>query len=124
MNFVITDSVDCSVALKNLRGQFEQFCRLPIKSILCQLFAKEVVTFDEKKSIDLRENNKGDGMTALVELVLRSLEQGVPDKYVGFRETLEESDDKLLRKMVLKLSKKTYLMKYAITFVLYNIVQG
>ena len=110
MNFLITDSVDCSVALKNLRGQFEQFCRLPIKSILGKLYAKEVVTLDEKKNIDLRESNKGDGMTALVELVLRSLEQDVPDKYLGFRETLEESDDILLRKMALKLSKKTYLM--------------
>ena len=106
INFCITDSIDCSFAKADLEHQYDAFCRLPINSMLSTLFTKGVVTLQQKQNIERTQKNNGDGMTVFVDLVLESLQQKVPDKYVGFRETLKSSDDKLLQQMAAKLSKQ------------------
>jgi len=68
-----------------------------IDSILDKLFAKKIVTSQQKKDIERTERNDGKGMNLLLDLVLDSLKQNFPDKYIGFFETLESHEDPLLR---------------------------
>jgi len=95
---------DHATAAEILRSHYDEVCKLPIKLLLPKLFAKKVVTLEQKKAIENKEKNDLEGMTMLLDdVILPSLKIKFGKKYKGFLEAMEENDDQTLKEMAKRL---------------------
>ena len=94
---------DCTVAAKNLREN-EQLKIIPYSPMQNLLYAKRVITHDEKENLN-NMTNDDEKMSKLTDILIKSLNQKITKKYKGFLESMEESEDILLEKMAESLGK-------------------
>ena len=101
---VFSDTFDHAIATEVIISHYDEVCKLPIKLLLPKLFAKKVVTLEQKKIIANKEKNDLEGMTAFLDdIILPSLEAKFSEKYKGFLEAMEENDDQTLKEMAKRL---------------------
>lgn len=89
-------SVFCSTEARKLRDKYDDLLHLPYSSMSGNLFAKSVITIQEKQEIERLVGRKQ--MEKVVDIVILSLNSSVTAKYKGFLEAMEESDDLLLQR--------------------------
>ena len=77
---------------------------MPIDNLLPSLYAHNVVTFDQKEEIE-ELPQKRRRMEFVLNLIIRSLDNGVGDLYNGFFKVLKECEDLLTREFAKKLGK-------------------
>ena len=98
------DYSDCSTARTTIQEQYDKLICLPVDNLLPSLFANSVVTFEQKEEIEeMLEKKKR--MGAVLSLIIRSLDNGVPVLYNGFLKVLKESKDLQTRKLAKMLGK-------------------
>ena len=99
---------DCTAARATVQEQYDKLICLPVDNLLPSLFTNTVVTFEQKEEIEeMLENKKK--MGAILSLIIRGLDNGVPVLYNGFLKVLKESEDLLTRKLAKNLGKLTHL---------------
>ena len=94
---------DCVDAAKTLRTKNTELTNLQYRSMRGSLYGKGVITRNEKEELDKMTNSEQ--MSALIDILIRSLEVKSTKKYKGFLQSLEENDDVLLPDMAEKLGK-------------------
>lgn len=86
----------CYTAADSLRTKYAELSDLPYSAMEGRLYAKRVITDEEK--IYIRTLVGSEKMEHLLDVVIRSLKHNHCHKFKGFLEAMEESDDMLLRK--------------------------
>ena len=102
------DYSDCSTARATIQEQYDQLIRLPVNSLLPSLYARNVVTFDQKEEIEELPHKKK-RMEFVLNLIIRSLDMGISSLYNGFLKVLKKRQDFLTRKLAKKLGKLFHL---------------
>ncbi|XP_065901124.1 cyclic GMP-binding protein C-like isoform X2 [Dysidea avara] len=87
---------DCFTALDKIREQYDVMANSPVNKLLPSLYAKRVITLDDKKIMEAKPLQKDRMMYLLDDVLIRSLNIGYGSKYNGFLKVLEESDDDVL----------------------------
>ena len=103
LSLYLGSTFDCTVAVKNLREN-EQLKIIPYSPMQNLLYAKRVITHDEKENLN-NMTNDDEKMSKLTDILIKSLNQKITKKYKGFLESMEESEDILLEKMAESLGK-------------------
>ena len=93
--------VDCRNAKKKIMRNYSKLTKLPIDLILDNLFAKKVITYKEKKTVQLKSKIRMEYF--LDRIILPSLTNNIIAKFKGFLEVMEESDDLSLIDLAKKL---------------------
>ena len=93
----------CSAAAKKLRNMYDQLSNLPYPAMRGGLFAKEVITGQEKLEIDRLAGQKQ--MEKVLDIIILSLNSNVDAKYKNFLKVMEESDDLVLKTKAKELGK-------------------
>ena len=112
----LTDSLDCQKAYGMLRSQYGHLKQVKVDAILPTLFQEEVVTMEQKQSIEAAGLK---GMEMLLDEILQSLNLGFPHLFIGFRKTLKGSDNILLQELAKRLCK--YILIHKMMGKSYNI---
>jgi len=100
---LFTDIFQCCAAAENLRQKYAELSDLPHNAMESCLYAKKVITREEKKCIKTLVGC--DKMEFLLDVVIRSLKHDHSHKFKGFLEAMEESEDILLRRTAKNLGK-------------------
>ena len=96
---------ECSNAIKNIKANYVELTNLPIDSILATLFAKEVITLNEKEAIQTLSLKNKKIEYFLDNVVIPSLTNNVTVKFERFLKVMEESGDSILIEMAKRLCK-------------------
>ncbi|XP_065906452.1 uncharacterized protein [Dysidea avara] len=98
-----TGAIDCAKTAQKLIGVYDKLIKLPIKSMLPQLYCNKVITEGQKKKIEVKEL-ESDGMQCFLdEVLILSLELDMTEIYNKFIKILEDSDDLIQRGMAKKI---------------------
>ncbi|XP_065906448.1 uncharacterized protein [Dysidea avara] len=98
-----TGAIDCAKTAQKLIGAYNKLIKLPIKSMLPQLYCNKVITEGQKKKIEVKEL-ESDGMQCFLdEVLILSLELDMTEIYNKFIKILEDSDDLIQRGMAKKI---------------------
>ena len=89
-----TDTFQCCTVADNLREKYAELSNLPYTAMEGRLYAKKVITHEEKICIKTLVGNEK--MEFLLDVVIRSLKHNHCHKFRGFLEAMEGSDDVLL----------------------------
>ena len=104
LNFLGT--IDNDAAMKVLISQYDKIFMLKVKDLLPSLFSKGVVTLQQKQKIENKEQLEQEGMKVLLDdVILPSLKLNTGEKYKGFLQSMEESDDQTWKEMAKRLGK-------------------
>ncbi|XP_065907282.1 ankyrin repeat and protein kinase domain-containing protein 1-like [Dysidea avara] len=96
-------AIDCAKTAQKLKDIYDKLTKLPINSMLPQLFSKKAITEEQKRKIKA-EKEETDGMQYFLDKVLIfSLELDVTEIYCSFVEILENSDDLIQHAMAKKI---------------------
>ena len=87
---------DCFTALDKIREQYDVLANSPVNKLLPSLYAKRVITLDDKTIMEAKPLEKDRMNYLLDDVLIRSLNIGYGSKYNGFLKVLEESDDDVL----------------------------
>jgi len=90
---------DCSAAKDNVKTNYNELTKLPIDSMLGKLYAKGVITLDEKQRMEVKPLQRNKMVYLLDNVITPSLGNDVSKKFKGFIEVMEESDDPILTDM-------------------------
>ena len=102
------DYGDCSTARATVQEQYDKLILLPVDTLLPSLFTNSVVTFEKKEEIkEMLEKKRR--MEAILDLIIRGLDNDVPVLYNGFLKVLKESEDLLTRELAKKLGELIHL---------------
>ena len=93
----------CSAVARNLKNKYEDLSNLSYPSMCGSLFAKNVITNQEKLEIEKLIGKKQ--MEKVLDIIILSLNSNDAAKYKGFLKALNESDDLLLCNKAKELSK-------------------
>ena len=93
----------CSKVNKIIREKYVELTRLPTESMLGDLFAKEVITLQEKGIIQSLTLNRQKMEYLLDNIIIPSLNNSIVEKFKGFLEVMEKSNDLILTEMSKKL---------------------
>ena len=103
--FLYTGTTDCTKTVKKIKHVYDKLTRLPIKSMLPQLYCNKVITEGQKKKIEA-EKLESDGMQYFLdEVLILSLELDMAEIYCSFVKILEDSDDLIQRGMAKKIGE-------------------
>lgn len=72
------------------------------------LYQKKVITKEERETINNLSTNKDKMSHLIIEILIVSLDHSFPEKYKGFLEAMEESDDTLLKHKAKELGKLNF----------------
>jgi len=78
------------------------FANFPVNKLLPNLYAKQVITLDDKKIMESKPLEKDRMRYLLDDVLLCSLKSNVGLKYDSFVEVLEASDDALAKELFKK----------------------
>ena len=95
---------DCSTACDTIQKQYDKLIHLPLDSLLPTLYAKNVVTFDQKNEID-DIPQKMKKIQFILDLIIRSLKNDVATLYNRFLKVMEESENKDIQQLAKKLGR-------------------
>ena len=83
---------NCSAAADKLKKQLGTLTRLNYNAMMGSLFAKDVITNEQRKLIDTKIG-EAKMMYLIVDIIIPSLKVNNYKKYKGFLEAMEESED-------------------------------
>ena len=86
-----------------LRKEYNQLSHLPYASMDNQLFAKDVITLDEKLQMEGKFGTEK--MAKLLNIIITSLRLKQTTKYLGFLKAMEESEDITLKQTAKRLGE-------------------
>ena len=89
--------------IKKLKNKYEELLHLPYPDMSGKLYAKDVITNQEKLEINNLIGKRQ--MERVLDIIIQSLKCNDTAKYKGFLKAMEESDDLLLRNKAEKLGK-------------------
>ena len=96
--------LNCKTVADKLRNQLDTLSELKYNNMKISLISRSVITDQEAQEIDAKIGKEK--MTHLtVCIIIPSLKQGNSEKYKGFLEAMEKSEDGDLRHMAKKLGK-------------------
>ena len=95
---------DCIAAADNVRRQIDTLTNLNYDAMKHSLYAKSVITNDERRTIDNRIGQEK-MMYLIADIIIPSLKLNLCKKYKGFLEVMEESDDIALTSTAERLGK-------------------
>jgi len=95
----------CSTACKKIKEQYGVLANCPVNKLLPSLYAKDVITLDDKKIMEAKLLEKDRMMYFLDDVLIRSLNMGFSGKYNRFLTVLEESDDSSVTGLIRKLGE-------------------
>ena len=101
--FYLATFFDFKAAEKNLKKISAQLIDIPYKSMEQQLYSKSVITQREKQQLDRMINT--DQMSTLIDILIVSLKLSITEKYKGFLQTMEESEDQTLKVIAKRLGE-------------------
>ena len=105
----IAGTIDCTKIVEKIKHIYDKLMRLPIKSMLPQLFGSRVITEGQKKRIEAKEL-ESDGMQYFLdEVLILSLELDMTEIYNKFIKILEDSEDLIQNAMAKKIGEGGYL---------------
>ena len=96
---------DCLAMAKYLKDNLPSLSNLSYKNMRLQLVAKDVITYQEKKTIDQLIGE--DQMAEVLDIVQVSLKNKLTTKFKGFLQAMEDSGDKLLGQTARSLGEPT-----------------
>ena len=100
---MFVDDFDCTTAKDIMKRNYVKLTKLPINSILGQLYGKGVITLKQKLTMEAESLESNRMEYFLDHVILPSLDTDVSIKYKGFLEVMEKSDDAILTSMAKKL---------------------
>ena len=105
---------DCFIAKSNVQSNYYELTHLPsIASLLAKLFAKDVITSEEKEMIDQTLPLKR--MEYFLDnIIIPSIIYNGTAKFKAFLEVMEQSGDPLLIDMANKLGMYLFMQNYII----------
>ena len=89
----------CSIAYAKIKGQYDVLVNCPVNQLLPSLYAKDVITHDDKKIMESKPLEKDRMMYLLDDVLIRSLNMGFGENYNRFIMVLEESDNSLVNEL-------------------------
>ena len=89
-------SVDCFAAKSNIQANYNQLANLPIDLMLDKLYAKGVVTLEEKEKIDSKPLQRDKMIYLLDDIITPSLSVGISIKFQVLLQVMKESGDSVL----------------------------
>ena len=95
---------NCSATAGELKTQLGKLTKLKYNVMMGSLYAKDVITDNEREIIDSKIGEEK-MMYLILDIIIRSLRLDNCKKYKGFLEAMEESDDTDLRSMAEKLGE-------------------
>lgn len=104
---LLAGTFQCDAAETNLRNKYAELSSLPYNNMEAGLYAKNVITREEKQFISTLVGNKK--MEYLLDVLILSLKHGICSKFKGFLEAMEESDDILLKNTAATLGMLVYM---------------
>ena len=93
----------CSGIKKSIQEHYVELTNLPVDSMLRQLYAEQVITGREKEMIENIKLKHKKMEYLLDSVIIPSLANNVTEKFTGFTEVMEKSDDLILINMAKKL---------------------
>jgi len=108
-SFVCFPGFDCSAAADYLRSQVDVLVHLDYDSMACSLYAKDVITNKERQKLNPMLNN-AKMMYLLVDIIIPSLKLKCCEKYKGFLQVMESSEDIVVRNIAERLGKFYYVL--------------
>ena len=99
---------DYSAAKENIKKNYDNLTNLPIGSIVGKLYARGVITFEEKERIDIKQIQRDKMMYLLDTAIIPSLTNGISIKLKGFIEVMEDSGDPIFTDMAKTLGMYIY----------------
>ena len=100
----IPEQFDCATAASELKSQLSTLTHLNYDSMKHSLFAKGVITNEERMTIDARIGQE-QMMCLIADIIIPSLNLNICMKFKGFLEAMEESDDSALNSTAERLGK-------------------
>jgi len=89
--------------VEKIKRVYDKLTKLPIKSMLPQLYCNKVITERQKKKIEA-EKLESDGVQYFLdEVLILSLELDTTEIYCSFVKILEDSDDPIQHAMAKKI---------------------
>ena len=85
--------------MEKVKANYNKLTNLPIESMIGKLYAKRVITLEEKERIDSKPIKRDKMMFLLDGVIIPSLLNNIGVKFKGFLEVMEESDDPVLTDM-------------------------
>ena len=96
--------LNCKTVADKLTKQLDTLSKLNYNNMNISLFSKSVITDQEAQIIDAKIGQEQ--MRHLItRIIIPSLKQGNGEKYKGFLEAMEESEDGDLRRIAKRLGK-------------------
>ena len=95
----------CSAAFAKIKEQYDVLANCPVNKLLPSLYAKDVITLDDKKMMESKPLEKDRMVYLLDDVLIRSLRSDHGSKYNGFLKVLEESDDSSVTDLTRKLGE-------------------
>ena len=89
--------------IRKLKDNYEELLHLPYPDMSGKLYAKDVITNQEKLEINNLIGKRQ--MERLLDIIIQSLHCNNTTKYKGFLKAMEESDDVLLRNKAKELTR-------------------
>ena len=99
----ILESFDYSTVEQYLRDNYAELSHLPYESMKNLLYSKKVITTDQKHEINSKIGEVK--MEMLLDIVISSLKLKLSEKYEGFLEAMEQSEDTDLKEVANRLRK-------------------
>ena len=107
---------NCSAAADKLKKQLGTLTRLNYNAIMGSLYAKDVITNEQRKLI-AAEIGEEKMMYLIVDIIIPSLKVNNYKKYKGFLEAMEESEDSDLKSTAKTLGMFNKLSNMVYTYV-------
>ena len=99
-------SFDCGAARRAVQKEFKNLVILLILSLLPLLVTNNVVTMQQKREIEQKEQTELKGMDYfLTNVIITSLQLNVTEKYKGYLLSMEQHDNALFNMMAQRLGK-------------------
>ena len=99
-------SFDCGAARRAVQKEFKNLVILLILSLLPLLVTNNVVTMQQKREIEQKEQTELKGMDYfLTNVIITSLQLNVTEKYKGYLLSMEQHDNSLFNMMAQRLGK-------------------
>ena len=102
-HFCLDGSFDCSTVARKLKEEYHLLSQLPYTSMYKQLYAKNVITQNDKVQIQAELDTEK--MAKLLDIIITSLNLDQPKKYLDFLKAMEESEDLILQQTAKRLGK-------------------
>ena len=96
---------DCANAKAKVMSNYESLMKIRADAILPGLFAKGVITSEDKQIIDAKTLNREKMRYLIDNIIIQSLDIGIITTYKEFLNVLERNDDRIINTVAQRLGE-------------------